>query len=54
MFTEKEKQIVLQALNAMLKADQNALEASQVIVPIAVKVSRSQAVEEKPDGNANS
>jgi hypothetical protein len=43
-FTEKDKEVLIAALNFMLKNEQNALQASSVLVPLAVKV---QAIEAK-------
>lgn len=37
-FTEKDKALILEALNAFLKSMPNALEASSVIIPVAIKV----------------
>ena len=37
-FTEKDKELILAALNFMLKSEQNALQASSLIVPLAIKV----------------
>jgi hypothetical protein len=37
-FTEKDKAVILEALNALLKSMPNALEGSGVIVPVAIKV----------------
>ena len=37
-FTLKEKNIIMSALNFALKNEQNALEASALIVPVAIKI----------------
>jgi len=37
-FTEKDKELILAALNFMLKNEQNALQASAILVPLAIKV----------------
>ena len=37
-FTEKDKLLILEALNALLKSMPNALEGSGLIVPVAIKV----------------
>lgn len=44
-FTEKEKELLLHALNFLLKNEQNALQASSVIVPVALKVQALKVVE---------
>ena len=48
-FTEKDKEVLLGALNFMLKNEQNALQASAVLVPLAIKV---QAIEVKKEEKA--
>lgn len=47
-FTKQELTLVLEALNFLLKNQQNALEASGTIVPVAVKV---QALMKEVGGN---
>jgi hypothetical protein len=49
--TNKDIDVVLSALNLLLKSEQNALVAAQTIVPIAVKVERlrPQSVETKAE-----
>ena len=47
-FTEKDKELLLAALNFLLKNETNALQASSLIVPLAVKV--QNMVVEKNDG----
>ena len=45
-FTQNEKNIIMSALNFALKNEQNALEASALIVPVAIKV---QNLEVEPE-----
>jgi hypothetical protein len=37
-FTEKDKELLLAAINFMLKNEPNALQASALLVPLAIKV----------------
>jgi len=48
-FTEKEKEVLIAALNFMLKNEQNALQASAIIVPLAMKVQNIKAEEEQAE-----
>lgn len=45
-FTEKDKALILEALNAFLKSMPNALEASGVIIPVAIKVQNLEVATE--------
>lgn len=45
-FTEKDRGIVMEALNFLLKNQQNALEMAAVIIPVAVKVQNMKIVQE--------
>jgi hypothetical protein len=45
-FTEKDKEVLIAALNFMLKSEQNALQASAVLVPLAIKVQDIKAEEQ--------
>lgn len=46
-FTEKDKELMLAALNFMLKNEQNALQASALIVPLAIKVQNIEILKEE-------
>lgn len=46
-FTEKDKELMLAALNFMLKNEQNALQASAVLVPLAIKVQAIEVAKEE-------
>lgn len=48
-FTEKDKELLLAALNFMLKSEQNALQASAILVPLAIKVQNIQVTSEVQD-----
>jgi hypothetical protein len=48
-FTEKDKEVMLAALNFMLKSEQNALQASSILVPLAIKVQNIQVAKESQD-----
>ncbi len=37
-FTEKDKELILEALNFLLKNQQNALQAAGTFIPVALKV----------------
>ena len=52
-FTEKDKELMIAALNFMLKNETNALQASTVVVPLAIKVQAIKAKPEAEDVNAN-
>lgn len=45
-FTEKDKEVLIAALNFMLKNEQNALQASSVLVPLAIKVQNLEVAKE--------
>jgi hypothetical protein len=45
-FTKQELTLVLEALNFLLKNQQNALESSGIIVPVAVKIQALMKKEE--------
>lgn len=46
--TKDEKQLVINALNIAIKASDNALQVSSVLLPIAVKIQESMAPESNP------
>lgn len=48
--TNKDIDVVLTALNLLLKSEQNALVAAQTIVPIAVKVEKLRSQPEEAKG----
>jgi len=47
-FTEKDKEMLIAALNVVLKSEANALQASTVLVPLAIKV-QNMEVKKEPD-----
>ena len=47
-FTSQDKDLLLAALNFMLKNETNALQASSVIVPLAMKVQELEVESSEP------